>query len=344
MKFSRVLLFFALLVALIAIVGCSSPTAAPQPPAASSSAAPAASSSAASMASAKTYKDMTLCFPQLGAESDWRTADTASFKETAQTLGIKQLVFSDAQQKQENQISAVRACIQQKVDVIALPPVVEDGWDAVLTEAKNAKIPVIIVDRSVSADKSLYASHIGSDMVLEGERAAAEFNKMMPNGGAVLELSGTTGSGAAVGRAKGFRNKLNPNIKILDSQTGNFTRAEAVPVMQAFLKKYKAGTDFQAIFIHNDDMGIGAIEALKGAGVKPGDLKIVSVDGTRGGFQAMVDGWFQADVECNPLLGPQVFEMALKLMNGQSIDREVLTNETVYYPDKAKDLLPTRKY
>jgi len=230
------------------------------------------------------------------------------------------------------------------VDVIALPPVVEDGWDAVLNEAKNAKIPVIIVDRSVSADKALYDAHIGSDMVLEGERAAAEFNKMLPNGGAILELSGTTGSGAATGRAKGLRNKLNPNIKIIDSQTGNFTRAEAVPVMQAFLKKYKAGTDFQGVFIHNDDMGIGAIEALKSAGVKPGDLKIVSVDGTRGGFQAMVDGWFQADVECNPLLAPQVLEMALKLMNGQQIEREVLTNETVYYPDKAKELLATRKY
>ncbi len=289
------------------------------------------------------YTDMTVCYPQLGAESDWRTANTASFKETAGELGVR-LIFSDAQQKQENQISALRSCIQQEVDVIGLPPVVEDGWDAVLTEAKNAGIPVIIVDRSVSADQSLYAAHIGSDMVLEGERAAEEFNKGMPNGGAVLELSGTTGSGAAVGRAKGFRNKLNANITILDSQTGNFTRAEALPVMQAFLQKYKAGTDFQGIFIHNDDMGIGAIEALKAAGVNPGDLFIVSVDGTRGGFQAMVDGWFQADVECNPLLGPQVLEMALKLMNGQSIDREVLTNETVYYPDKAAELLPTRKY
>ncbi|CAG0975449.1 ABC transporter periplasmic-binding protein YtfQ [Anaerolineae bacterium] len=338
MKFSKALVVVAVFVALFAIVSCA-PTPAPaptQPPAVAPTTAPAAT--------AKTYKDMVLCYPQLGAESDWRTANTASFKETAATLGIKQLVFSDAQQKQENQISAVRACIQQGVNVIALPPVVEDGWEAVLTEAKKANIPVIIVDRSVSADKSLYASHIGSDMVLEGERAAAEFNKMMPSGGAVLELSGTTGSGAAVGRAKGFRNKLNANIKILDTQTGNFTRAEAIPVMQAFLKKYKSGTDFQGVFIHNDDMGIGAIESLKAAGVKPGDLKIVSVDGTRGGFQAMVDGWFQADVECNPLLGPQVMEMALKLMNGQSIDREVLTNETVYYPDKAKELLPTRKY
>ncbi len=130
-----------------------------------------------------TYKDMVMCFPQLGAESDWRTADTASFKDEAAKDGF-QLVFSDAQQKQENQISAMRACIQQGVSVIALPPVVEDGCEAVLTEAKNAGIPVIIVDRSVSADASLYAAHIGSDMVLEGKRAALEMNKLLPDGGA----------------------------------------------------------------------------------------------------------------------------------------------------------------
>ncbi len=314
-------------------------------PAAPQAAAPAAGKTFGEAACAPncTYKDMVMCFPQLGAESDWRTADTASFKSEAEKDGF-QLVFSDAQQKQENQISAVRACIQQGVSVIALPPVVEDGWDAALTEAHNAGIPVIIVDRSVSADKSLYVSHIGSDMELEGKRAAAEFNKLLPDGGAILEVSGTTGSGAAVGRAKGFREDLNPNIKILDSQTGNFTRAEALPVVQAFLQKYKAGTDFQGILFHNDDMGLGGIEALKAAGVKPGDLKIVSVDGTRGGFQAMVDGWFQADVECNPLLGPQVAEMSLKIMNGQAVDANVLTNETVYYPDNAAELLPTRQY
>src|SRR5512145_783473 len=198
MKITKLLSSVLVLVFLLA--ACA-PAATPAP------AEPAAPAAAAK----KEYKDMTLCYPQLGAESDWRTANTASFKETAEKLGIKKLVFSDAQQKPENQISAVRSCIQQGVDVIALPPVVEDGWDAVLTEAKNAKIPVIIVDRSVKADPSLYASHIGSNMALEGERAAAEFNKMLPNGGAILELSGTTGSGAAVGRAKGFRNKLNAN-------------------------------------------------------------------------------------------------------------------------------------
>jgi simple sugar transport system substrate-binding protein len=324
----KLVYFVVVMATLLAMAGCA-PAAAP------TAAAPAA-------AAKKEYKDMTLCYPQLGAESDWRTANTASIKETADKLGIKKLVFSDAQQKPENQISAMRSCIQQGVDVIALPPVVEDGWDAVLTEAKNAKIPVIIVDRSVKADSSLYAAHIGSNMELEGKKSGDEMNKLLPDGGKILELSGTTGSGAAVGRAKGFRESLNKNIEIVDSQTGNFTRAEGKPVMEAFLKKY--GSDIKGVFIHNDDMAIGAIEAMKAAGLKPGDIKIVSVDGTRGGFQAMIDGWIQADVECNPLLGPQVYDMALKLMNGEAIEREILTNESVFYPDKAAELLPTRKY
>ncbi len=305
-------------------------------------AAAAAPAEEAEMAGDKlTYEDLTVCYPQLGAESDWRTANSASLKQTAEELGVN-LIFSDAQQKQENQISAMRTCIQRGVDVIALPPVVEDGWDAVLTEAKDAGIPVIIVDRSVSADPSLYDSHIGSDMVLEGQRAAAEMNRLLPDGGKIVELSGTTGSGAAVGRAEGFRMDLNDNIEIIDSQTGNFTTAEGKPVMEAFLKKYEGEID--GAFIHNDNMAIGAVEAMKAAGVEPGEIAIVSVDGTRGGFQLMIDGWVQADVECNPLLGPQVMEMALALANGESIEREILTNETVYYPEEAEELLPSRLY
>jgi ABC-type sugar transport system substrate-binding protein len=334
---------FMLTMAVILLSACGGAAATQAPAAAPAEEEQPTQEEAAAPAGEMTYADLTLCYPQLGAESDWRTANSASIKQTADDLGFT-LIFSDAQQHQENQISAMRTCIQQGVDVIALPPVVEDGWDAVLTEAKNAGIPVIIVDRSVSADPSLYAAHIGSDMHLEGERAAEEFNNQFPDGAKILELSGTTGSGAAVGRAEGFRSVLDDNIEIIDSQTGNFTRAEALPVMQAFLQKYEPGTDFQGIFIHNDDMGIGAIEALKAAGVEPGDLFIVSVDGTRGGFQAMIDGWFQADVECNPLLGPQVAEMALALANGETIDREVLTNETVYYPDQAEELLPSRQY
>jgi simple sugar transport system substrate-binding protein len=167
-------------------------------------------------------------------------------------------------------------------------------------------------------------------------------NALLPDGGTIIEISGTVGSGAAVGRADGFRDALNDNIEIIDSQTGNFTRAEAIPVAEALLKKYEGEID--GMFIHNDDMAIGAIEALKNAGIEPGEIKIVSVDGTRGGFQAMIDGWIQADVECNPLLGPQVIEIALALMNGEEVDSEILTNETVYYPDNAEELLPTRQY
>jgi ABC-type sugar transport system substrate-binding protein len=315
---SKKLLFNLLAVLMLAslvLAACGAPApaatekpAAPAAPAATEAPAKPAATEAP-VAAKKEYKDMTLCYPQLGAESDWRTANTASFKETAKELGVN-LVFSDAQQKQENQISAMRACIQQGVNVIALPPVVEDGWDAVLQEAKDAGIPVIIVDRSVSADKSLYVSHIGSDMVLEGRKSGEEMNKLLPNGGNVLEISGTTGSGAATGRAKGFRETLNANIKILDSQTGNFNPTEAKPVAEAFLKKY-AG-QINGFFIHNDGMAQAVVEAMKAAGVKPGEIKMVSVDGTRGGFQMMIDGWVQADVECNPLLGPQVMEMALK--------------------------------
>jgi simple sugar transport system substrate-binding protein len=336
-------LVLLMVIASLALAACSTAAAPEAAAPAAEEAAPAeeAAAPAAEEAPVYTYADMTLCYPQLGAESDWRTANSASIKQTAEELGVT-LIFSDAQQKQENQISAVRSCIAQGVDVIALPPVVEDGWDAVLTEAQDAEIPVIIVDRSVSADSSLYAAHIGSDMFLEGQRAAEEMNKLLPDGGNILELSGTVGSGAATGRAEGFRDALNDNITILDSQTGNFTRAEAIPVMEAFLKKYAGQVD--GVFIHNDDMAIGAIEAIKAAGIEPGDMKIVSVDGTRGGFQAMIDGWIQADVECNPLLGPQVMEMGLKLMNGEAVDPETLTNETVYYPEEAEELLPTRQY
>ena len=349
---SKKLLFNLLAVLMLASLvlsacGAPAPVATEKPAATAAPAAteaPATVAPVATEAPAKkvyTYADMTVCYPQLGAESDWRTANTASFKATAEKLGVK-LVFSDAQQKQENQISAMRACIQQGVNVIALPPVVEDGWDAVLQEAKDANIPVIIVDRSVSADASLYAAHIGSDMVVEGRKSGEEMNKLLPNGGNIVEVSGTTGSGAANGRAQGFRETLAKNITILDTQTGNFNPTEAKPVVEAFLKKYAGKID--GMFIHNDGMAQAAVEAIKSAGLKPGDIKIVSVDGTRGGFQMMIDGWVQADVECNPLLGPQTMELALKLMNGEPIDKEVLTIESVFYPDKAAELLPTRQY
>lgn len=315
MKPSAVKLLVAALLIVVVLTGCA-PAATPAPAAAP--AAPAAATTA------KTYKDMTLCYPQLGAESDWRTANSASFKETAEKLGVK-LIFSDAQQKQENQISAMRSCIQQGVDVIALPPVVETGWDAVLQEAKDAGIPVIVVDRSVTADPSMYASHIGSDMVIEGKRAAEEFNKMLPDGGNILELSGTTGSGAAVGRAKGFREALNPNIKILDSQTGNFTRAEGQAVMESFLK---ANEKIDVLLAHNDDMALGAIESIKAAGKDPGqDIIIVGCDAPKTAFDAIIAGDMNATIECTPLYGPFVVDALNKLIAGEVMDKALVHPE-----------------
>jgi simple sugar transport system substrate-binding protein len=230
-------------------------------------------------------KKIVLGFSQIGAESEWRTANSQSIKDSAAKEGIT-LKFSDAQQKQENQIKAIRSFIQQKVDVIAFSPVVETGWEPVLREAKAAKIPVILSDRAVDVkDDSLWVTFMGSDFVEEGRRAA----KWLVNYGPakdlaakgtvdIVELQGTVGSAPAIDRKKGFEEILKdyPNFKITRSQTGDFTRAKGKEVMEAFLK---ADPNIQVLFAHNDDMAIGAIQAIEEAGKKPGkDIIIVSID------------------------------------------------------------------
>jgi galactofuranose transport system substrate-binding protein len=293
-------------------------------------------------AAKKTYGDLNVGYAQLGAESEWRTANTASIKETAVELGVR-LKFSDAQQKQENQISAIRSYIAEGVDVIGFSPVVETGWETVLQEAKDAGIPVIMVDRRADVPRDLYATYLGSDFVIEGRKAGEEMNKLMPNGGKIVELVGTVGSAPANDRAKGFRETLNPNIEIIDSQSGNFTRALGKEVMEAFLKK--SGKEIVGLYAHNDDMGIGAIQAIEEYGLKPGtDIKIVSIDAVRGAFEAMISGKLNVTVECNPLLGPQFYDLALRAVNGEKLPDWVPSEESVYYPDNAAELLPTRKY
>src|SRR3954469_19520316 len=238
-------------------------------------------SSASSGGSGGDSGKITLGFAQVGAESGWRTANTKSIQDSAKQAGVK-LKFSDAQQKQENQIKAIRSYIQQKVDVIAFSPVVESGWDAVLNEAKRANIPVILTDRAVdSKDTSLYKSFLGSDFVKEGNKAGAwVVNEYKDHPGTVniAELQGTTGSAPAVDRKQGFTDVISkdPKFKITQSQTGEFTRAKGKEVMEAFLK---SGKKIDLLFAHNDDMALGAIEAIEGAGLKPGkDIKIVSID------------------------------------------------------------------
>jgi ABC-type sugar transport system substrate-binding protein len=288
-----------------------------------------------------------LGFAQVGAESGWRTANTKSIQEAADAAGIE-LRFSDAQQKQENQIKALRSFIAQRVDVIAFSPVVESGWDPVLGEAKAAGIPVILTDRAVdSPDTTLYRSFLGSDFVLEGRRAGEWLVKEYQGRTTpvnIVELQGTTGSAPANDRKAGFADviKSDPRFKIIASQTGNFTRAKGKEVMDAFLK---ANRKIDVLYAHNDDMALGAIEAIEAAGKEPGtDIKIVSVDAVKDGMTALANGKINFIVECSPLLGPQLMELAKKVMAGADVEPRILTVETTFTPDQAKAVLPQRKY
>ncbi|MFD0273596.1 ABC transporter substrate-binding protein [Kitasatospora sp. NPDC127111] len=286
-------------------------------------------------------------FSQVGAESGWRTANTKSVQESAKKAGIE-LKFSDAQQKQENQIKAIRSFIQQKVDVIAFSPVVESGWDTVLKEAKDAKIPVILTDRAVdSKDDSLYVSFLGSDFVEEGKKAGEWLVKEYQGKSDevnIVELQGTTGSAPANDRKSGFGDviKADAKFKVVASQTGDFTRAKGKEVMQAFLK---AQSKIDVLYAHNDDMALGAIQAIEEAGKKPGtDIKIISVDGVKDAFTAMSQGKINVDVECNPLLGDQLMDLAKKVKAGEQVPKRIKTQESVFTQDQAAAALPTRQY
>ncbi|WP_343446784.1 ABC transporter substrate-binding protein [Micromonospora schwarzwaldensis] len=290
---------------------------------------------------------LVLGFSQVGAESGWRTANTTSIKEAAGQAGVE-LKFDDAQQKQENQIKAIRNFIQQKVDVIAFSPVVESGWDTVLKEAKDAKIPVILTDRAVdSADKSLYKTFLGSDFVKEGRLAGewlVEQKKAATGPVNIVELQGTTGSAPANDRKKGFGEAIaaNPNLKIVASQSGDFTRAGGKQVMEQFLK---ANPKIDVLFAHNDDMGLGALEAITAAGKVPGkDITIITVDAVKDGMQALADGKFNFIAECSPLLGPQLMDLAKKVKAGEEVPPRIETEETTFTQATAKEALPNRKY
>ncbi|MFE9134738.1 ABC transporter substrate-binding protein [Streptomyces sp. NPDC007355] len=290
---------------------------------------------------------LVLGFAQVGAESGWRTANTKSVREAAERAGIT-LKFSDAQQKQENQIKAIRTFIQQKVDVIAFSPVVESGWDTVLKEAKSAGIPVILTDRAVdSQDTSLYRTFLGSDFVKEGQEAGKWLVKEYEGTSEpvnVVELQGTTGSAPANDRKAGFAEvvKGDSKFKVVASQTGDFTRAKGKEVMQAFLKSHK---DIDVLYAHNDDMALGAIQAIEEAGKKPGtDIKVISVDGIKDAFVAMQEKKINVVVECNPLLGDQLMELAKKVAAGESVPRRVEVKEGVFTQDQAAAALPGRQY
>jgi ABC-type sugar transport system substrate-binding protein len=296
---------------------------------------------------ARAQGKIVLGFSQIGAESEWRTANTESIKSAAKEHGIE-LKFSDGQQKQENQIKAIRSFIAQKVDVIAFSPVVESGWGTVLREAKAAKIPVILSDRAVNEkDDSLWVSFMGSDFVEEGRKAGRWLLENYKGQGDVniVELQGTVGSAPAIDRKKGFEEiiKAQPRFKIIRSQTGDFTRAKGKEVMEAFLKA--EGKKINVLYAHNDDMAIGAIQAIEEAGLKPAkDITIISIDAVKGAFEAMIAGKLNVSVECSPLLGPQLMEAVKDLKAGKTLPKRIVTKEGIFPMETAAKEFPSRKY
>jgi len=312
---------------------------------------------------------VTVGFSQIGSESDWRAANTRSIKREAVKRRVV-LRFADAQQRQQNQIKALRSFVAQGVDVIAFSPMRETGWQTVLEEIKKAGIPVILTDRSVDVtDSSLYVTLLASDFVEEGRRAARWFVENTKGDLKIFELRGVTGSSCAIDRNKGFEEIIakHARIKILKSQDGDFARGRGKDVTEAFLKT-PAGKEFNALYAHNDDMALGAIQAMKEAGLKPGkDIKIVSIDAVKAAFNAMIDGELNCTVECSPLLGPKLFDIieavlaakkltahgakhkllnpsVLKALGGDVFKKRVVVDEGVFDQSAAKKLLDTREY
>ncbi len=302
---------------------------------------------------------ITVGFSQVGAESAWRTANTKSIQEALTEENGFNLIFSDGQQKQEIQITALRSFIEQGVDYIAFSPTVESGWDDVLNEIKEADIPLILVDRTTdNPDESLYVTWMGSNFHEEGVRAGEwviaylEDKGLMDGEVVIAELQGTVGAAAATDRMAGFKEVMDQysNINIKYSQTGDFTTAKGQEVMEAFLKSDTAN-EIKVLFAHNDDMAIGAITAIEAAGRKPGeDICIISCDGGKAMFQNIVDGKANCVVECNPLLGEGLADVIKKLEAGEEVEKKTYSEEDIFDQNglagalKAADHINERAY
>jgi galactofuranose transport system substrate-binding protein len=288
---------------------------------------------------------ITVGFAQTGSESGWRSANTESMQTAfSEDNGFK-LVFNAADNKIEAQIAAVRSFITQGVDAIVIAPIVEDGWDDVLQEAKDAGIPVILEDRTLSASEDLYEGWVGLDFKSEGVKAGTWAATTFTEPTNMVVLEGTTGSAPANDRAEGFDEAIaGSSITKIDSQTGNFTRAEGKTVMEGFLQKYgKDGIDL--VYAHNDDMALGAIDAIEAAGLVPGvDIKIVSIDAVHDGMQALADGKINYIVECNPLLGELAAGLVKDVLDGKTIERATFVEDGEFDQEAAIAALPDRKY
>jgi simple sugar transport system substrate-binding protein len=288
---------------------------------------------------------ITVGFAQTGSESGWRSANTESMQEAFSEENGFKLVFNAADNKIEAQIAAVRGFITQGVDAIVIAPIVEDGWDDVLQEAKDAGIPVILEDRTLTSSEDLYAAWVGLDFKAEGTKAGEWAASTFTEPTNMVVLEGTTGSAPANDRAEGFDAAIaGSKITKIDSQTGNFTRADGKTVMEGFLQKY--GPDgIDLVYAHNDDMALGAIDAIEAAGLVPGvDIKIVSIDAVHDGMQALADGKINYIVECNPLLGELAAGLVKAVIAGDPVERATFVQDGEFDQDAAIAALPDRKY
>lgn len=291
---------------------------------------------------------ITVGFSQVGAESDWRTANTESMKSTFSEENGYELIFDDAQQKQENQLTAIRNFIQQEVDYILLAPVTETGWDTVLQEAKDAGIPVIIVDRMVDvSDDSLYTTWIGTDSLLEGRKAAEWLNAYTTAKGIdakdvnIVDIQGTIGSTAQIGRSKGLEEGVdNYGWNLLAQQSGEFTQAKGQEVMESMLKQYD---NINVVYCENDNEAFGAIDAIEAAGktvgsdIANGEIMVISFDTTNAGLTDTLAGKITCDVECNPLHGPRAEELIKALEAGEEVQKLNYVDEEIFAADDTVD-------
>ena len=291
---------------------------------------------------------ITVGFSQVGAESDWRTANTESMKSTFSEENGYELIFDDAQQKQENQLTANRNFIQQEVDYILLAPVTETGWDTVLQEAKDADIPVIIVDRMVDvSDDSLYTTWIGTDSLLEGRKAAEWLNAYTTAKGIdakdvnIVDIQGTIGSTAQIGRSKGLEEGVdNYGWNLLAQQSGEFTQAKGQEVMESMLKQYD---NINVVYCENDNEAFGAIDAIEAAGktvgsdIANGEIMVMSFDTTNAGLTDTLAGKIACDVECNPLHGPRAEELIKALEAGEEVEKLNYVDEEIFATDDTVD-------
>ncbi len=288
---------------------------------------------------------ITVGFAQTGSESGWRSANTESMKEAFSEENGFELVFNAADNDPAAQIQAVRSFINQGVDAIVIAPIVEDGWEDVLQEAKDAEIPVILEDRTITAADDLYETWVGLDFKKEGETAGQWAAENFTEDTTMVVLEGTTGSAPANDRAEGFDSAIEGTpIEKIDSQTGDFTRDGGKSVMEGFLSKYGAdGIDL--VYAHNDDMALGAIDAIEAAGAVPGeDIKIISIDAVHDGMQALADGKINYIVECNPLLGEKAAELVKAVVAGETVDKRTIVEDEAFDQEAAKAALPDRKY